>query len=163
MCLGLTLFRVKNKLSKFVNSKLFFYIPLDACLHSTPFISSKILGIAIFYLAIIIMTEYQLHSRCNSSNTKMNDMENGIALRNVSLSGMQMNFTNNCLLQNVWITNRKTLLKLVPNGKIFSKIVLVMLCCSVTYFKITKAKCSCFERGKRKGRLCSWDFRWAKS
>lgn len=47
------------------------------------------------------MTDCQLRSRCNSSNTKIKDMENGIALRNVSVSGMQMNFTNNCLLQNV--------------------------------------------------------------
>ena len=82
---------VKNKLklSKLVNFKLLLCIPLDACLHATPLTSSKLLGIVIFYLVIIITTEQQLHLRCNSSNTKIRDNGNGIALSNVSLSRTQ--------------------------------------------------------------------------
>lgn len=36
---------------------------------------------------------------------------------------------------------------MIPNGRIFSKIILIMLCSFIMYFKTAWAKCNCFEGG----------------
>lgn len=47
---------------------------------------------------------------------------------------------------------------MIPNGRIFSKIILAMLCSSITYLKIAWAKCSCLEGGREKENFALWNF-----